>query len=183
MKDVETRVWDPLVRIGHWLLAAAFVVGYASGDDAPPMHVYAGYMVLGVILFRVIWGFIGTPHARFSDFVRPWGEVREHLASVMRLSPKSSVGHNPAGGWMVILLLVMLLATSLSGAGLWILGEGSVLGEGLEEAHEFLANTTLLLVVIHVGGVLVESLLSGENLIKAMLTGRKPAAPSAGGVQ
>jgi len=183
MKHTQSKVWDPLVRVGHWTLAAAFTAAYLSGDDSQPLHLYAGYALLGIVLVRQIWGLVGTPPARFASFVRPWQDVRSHLRAVARLSPPVHPGHNPAGGWMVVILLTALLATALTGVAAYgegggILGTGLTgLGhdakEGLEEVHELLAGFTLFLVFIHMGGVLVESLLTGENLPKGMVTGRR----------
>jgi cytochrome b len=166
----ETRVWDPFVRIGHWTLAAAFATAWATGDEQASIHTTAGYVVLGIVLFRLVWGFVGTRHARFRDFVTGWRPVREHLQGLLQGEAEATRGHNPAGGWMVIALLVGLLG--MAGSGYLMMLTGS---EAFEDVHEGFANAMLALVLIHLGGALVTSLLTGENLVKAMLTGRKPA--------
>ncbi|MBU1191152.1 MAG: cytochrome b/b6 domain-containing protein [Gammaproteobacteria bacterium] len=183
----EVKVWDPLVRVFHWLLVLAFFTAYfTEGEDATLIvHTWAGYTVAGLILVRVIWGVIGTRHARFSDFVNRPAVVKDYLLSVLRLHPRRYLGHNPAGGLMIIALLISLFATVSSGMSLyaieeqagplaaWLGGLGEFWEEIFEGVHEFFANFTLFLVVVHVAGVLVESLLHSENLVRAMITGRK----------
>jgi cytochrome b len=186
MEDENTiPVWDICVRVCHWTLAVAFFVAYLTEDDIMLLHEWSGYLVGIIVLLRVIWGFIGTRHARFSDFLYPFSAVKQYLVDLGRLQAKHYTGHNPAAGWMVILLLIMLFLTTLSGIALLGADEGEgLLGsimagsphwleEGLEAVHELLANLTLILVFIHIAGVLVSSVLHGENLIRAMVTGKK----------
>ena len=180
------RVWDPFVRIGQWLLAAAFLVAYLTGEEWLTVHVVAGHVLAGVVVFRLGWGVIGTPPARFRSFVRPFAAVRDHLRDLARLRARPYAGHNPAGGWMVVALLSTLVLLSLSGlAVLGSEGGGPLAGtafattlgeEGWEEVHEVLANLALGLVVVHVAGVLVESMLTGENLVRSMVDGMKRPA-------
>lgn len=177
------KIWDPFVRLGHWLLVAGFGVAYLTGDEWQAIHVWAGYLVLGVVAFRIAWGVIGTVPARFRSFLRPFARVREHLHELAMLRARPYPGHNPAGGWMVVALLITLLLLTLSGlAALGAEGQGPLAGvalaglfgeEGWEEVHEVLGNLALLLVVVHIGGVLVESMLTGENLPRAMINGIK----------
>jgi cytochrome b len=178
-------VWDICVRICHWTLVVAFFVAYLTEDDIMWLHEWSGYLVGIIVVLRVTWGFIGSRYARFSDFVYPFSLVKQYLVDLGQLKARHYTGHNPAGGWMVILLLIMLFLTTLSGIALYgaddgkgllgsmLAGSPHWLGEGLEEVHEVLANITLGLVFIHIAGVLVASVLHGENLIKAMVTGRK----------
>lgn len=184
----EVKVWDPLVRVFHWLLVIGFFTAYFTEgeDETLSLHTWAGYVVAGLILVRLVWGFIGTRHARFSDFVTRPVVVKDFLLSVVRLHPRRYLGHNPAGGMMVVALLISLLITVSSGMSLyaveeqagplaaWLGGLGESWEDVFEGLHEFFANFTLFLVVLHVAGVLVESLLHGENLVRAMFTGRKP---------
>jgi len=186
----EVKVWDPLVRVFHWTLVTAFFTAYLTEgeDETLTLHTWAGYTVLGLLLVRLLWGFVGTRHARFSDFVYRPAAVKEYLGSVLRLNPRRYLGHNPAGGLMIVVLLASLLVTGFSGMALYaveqhagpLAGWLGTLGETWEEVfeglHEFFANFTLFLVVVHVAGVLVESLLHGENLVRAMFTGRKREA-------
>ncbi len=181
----EIKVWDPLVRIFHWSLVAAFFIAYFTEDDFLSLHAWAGYTVGGLILFRLIWGFIGTRHARFSDFVRPPGVAIAYLKDELAGRARRYIGHNPAGGAMVIALLVSLALTVVTGlvtygseecAGplsVWLCNAPEWLAEAGEEIHEFFANFTLFLIVLHVAGVIWSSLLHRENLVAAMWHGRK----------
>lgn len=186
-KQAEVKVWDPLVRVFHWLLVVGFFTAYFTEGEGETLtlHTWAGYVVAGLILVRLVWGFIGTRHARFGDFVTRPAVVKDYLLSVLRMHPRRYLGHNPAGGLMIIALLISLLVTVSSGMGLyaveeqagplagWLGGLGESWEEVFEGLHEFFANFTLFLVVVHVAGVLVESLLHSENLVRAMVTGRK----------
>jgi cytochrome b len=179
------KVWDPLVRVFHWSLVASFAVAYVSSEGWDWLHSNAGYLVAILVGVRVLWGFVGTRHARFADFVRRPSVVRAYLSDLLRLRQHHYLGHNPAGGMMIVALLVMLALTTLSGMTLYGLDSGSGpfaglagLGSGLwieilEGLHELCANATVILVVVHVSGVILESLLSGENLVRAMWDGYK----------
>ncbi|MBL6749590.1 MAG: cytochrome b/b6 domain-containing protein [Nevskia sp.] len=111
----QVRVWDSFVRIGHWTLAAAFLVAYFTAEDFEDAHIAAGYWVGAYVVARVIWGFIGSRYARFSDFVRGPVEVFGYLSSLFRGKPAHYLGHNPAGGAMIVALLVCLAATVVTG--------------------------------------------------------------------
>lgn len=168
-------VWDWPVRIGHWLMAAGFALAWLTADSESfrLVHVIAGGVVLGVASFRLLWGVVGTRHARFSAFVRGPHAVRRYISSLLRLDPEHHVGHNPAGGWAIVGLLGLALATPICGWAIY-----NELGpEWLEDLHEGLAVLMLLLVVVHLTGVLSGSLLHEENLVLAMLDGRKRGAP------
>ena len=185
----EVKVWDPLVRVFHWTLVIGFFTAYLTEgeDETLFLHTWAGYIVAGLVLVRLLWGFIGTRHARFRDFVFRPAVIKAYLFDVLRLKPKRYLGHNPAGGLMIVLLLISLSCTVFFGMGLYAVDENAGplagwlggLGESWEdifkEVHEFFANFTLFLVVIHVAGVLAESLLHRENLVRSMVTGRKRA--------
>jgi len=178
-------VWDPLIRIFHWSLAGFFLLAYFTEDELLTVHVYAGYAVAGLIVFRLIWGLIGTRHARFTDFATGPAGLLRYLGQLLTGQAPRYLGHNPAGAAMIIALLACLALTAFTGITL-IAGDGigplaetifaNLSGEALEEVHEFFANLTLFLVVLHVAGVLISSLLHRENLVKAMLTGRKQLA-------
>ncbi len=178
------KVWDPLVRILHWSLVLTFFTAYISGDHSETLHLFAGYALTALVLLRVLWGFVGSRYARFSNFVRPLGEVRVYLKALARMRPPHYLGHNPAGGAMVLALLTALLLTAVSGMAAYgvesaegplaaLHGLGHFWSEVFEEGHELLANLTLLLVFVHVAGVLVGSIADGENLPRSMVTGRK----------
>ncbi len=186
MTENTIKVWDIFVRVFHWSLVLSFAIAYLTEEELLSLHVFAGYAVCGLILLRAAWGFIGTRHARFSDFVYRPSAVKVFLRDTAQLRARRYLGHNPAGGAMVLLMLLALVLTGISGMAIYGIEEAAgplaMLGESygryqgvVEELHEFLANFTLLLVVVHVAGVLVESLLHHENLAKSMLTGLKRA--------
>ena len=122
--SMEIRVWDPLIRVFHWSLVLAFTIGYLTGNEENNLHVYSGYAVLGLITFRVLWGLIGTRYARFSNFVYAPKTVIQYLKSLLAKNPKHYVGHNPAGGWMVIAMLLTLFVVTVSGLKVYAIEEG-----------------------------------------------------------
>jgi cytochrome b len=176
------KVWDPLVRVFHWSLVFFFLVAFITEDDWLDLHVLAGYAVSFLIGFRLLWGLVGTRNARFVTFVKSPAVMRTYLKGMLSFKVPHYLGHNPLGAAMVIALLLGVALVSFTGMAM-IAGEGSGplagtfvstwSGDWLEDAHEFFANFTLLMVVAHVSGVLVSSVLEGENLVKAMVTGRK----------
>ena len=217
----KVKVWDPLVRIGHWVLAGGFLTAYLTAEENQGVHVWAGYAVAAVVALRLIWGVIGTQHARFANFVKGPGAVLGYLGGLFTGTSKRSLGHNPAGAAMIIALLIGVGGTAVSGMALyaveegkgplagWIApasgasggeetgdeeaneeremagagaqpaGEGGERGEGAEEAyedvHKAFVNFTLLLIGLHIVGVIASSLAHRENLVRAMITGRKRA--------
>ena len=165
------KVWDPFVRLFHWSLVALFVIAYVTGDEIEKVHIAAGYAIAGLLALRIVWGFIGPRHARFTDFVRSPREAHYYLRDALLLRARRYIGHNPAGGLMVIALIVMLAGTCATG---YLLTTDAYWGsEAMEEVHGALANATVALIVLHVLGVLVASFEHRENLVKAMVTGRK----------
>lgn len=184
----QINIWDPLVRAFHWLLVAGFATAYLVEDEPLVVHVWAGYLVLALIVVRLIWGFVGPQHARFNDFVRGPGAVGRYLGDALRGRAPRFLGHSPAGGAMVIALLLVLTGIGLTGLALYGVEEhagplASVMSgapeaweEVLEEVHELLANLALALIVLHVAGVLFTSLSHRENLVRAMITGKKRRA-------
>jgi cytochrome b len=194
MQHTESvEVWDVFVRIFHWSLVATFVLAYVTEEDALSIHTLAGYAVIGLLVLRIAWGFIGTPFARFADFAYPPAQIRQFLADTLQLSAPRYLGHNPAGGAMIFLMIASLVLTTMSGvvvlganehagplAGLFA-AAGEPMGEIYEEIHEFFANFSVLLIAIHVGGVLLESLIHRENLVLSMVTGRKRSPHTAEG--
>ena len=115
MSGKWVRVWDPLVRLFHWSLVATFIIAWLSGEEEGLLHVYAGYAVMGLVVFRILWGFIGTRHARFSSFLYSPQRMLRYLGSLFSSVPEHYTGHNPAGGWMIILLLASLLISGYTG--------------------------------------------------------------------
>ena len=209
------RVWDPVVRLGHWLLVVAFFTAYLTEEELLNLHVWAGYAVGIIVVVRIVWGFVGPQRARFTDFVRGPRATFSYLFDLISGSARRHVGHSPAGGAMVLALLFSLAVTTWS--GLWvyayeeqagpiagfvttpaITSSENVMGlernedlehpgelhdesesryekreEWWEETHEFFANLTLFLVLLHVAGVALASFVHRENLASAMITGRK----------
>ena len=168
-------VWDWPVRLGHWLMVGGFILAWLTSESETfrLLHVISGATVLAVATFRLPWGFIGSRYARFVDFVRGPRAVKNYAAGLLKLEPAHHVGHNPAGGWAIVLLLGLAILTGLSG---WA-NYNDIGGGFLEELHEGLAVTMLTVVFIHVAGVLSGSLMHGENLVRAMLNGRKQGMP------
>ncbi len=166
-------VWDIPTRLFHWSLAASFAGAFLTSESERlrDLHVACGYTVVGLIMFRLLWGLVGSRHARFRDFVRGPATIAAYTRDLLRGRPPHHLGHNPLGGLAILAMLALGLLTGASG---W-LTYNEVGGEWLEEAHEVLAGTMLGVVVVHVIGVLVSSLLHRENLVRAMITGRKPA--------
>ncbi len=196
------RVWDPFVRVGHWALAVAFAVAYLTEDDLLGVHVWAGYAVGAIVVLRAAWGGVGPRYARFADFVRGPNEIFAYLRDLLLFRARRYLGHSPAGGAMVLALLVCLAGSTATGLavygaekhagplrGLFAGAAALPAADGararpagledeeswLEGAHEVFANLTLLLVILHVGGVLLASIVHRENLIRAMITGDKRA--------
>ncbi|OOY59464.1 cytochrome b/b6 domain-containing protein [Solemya velum gill symbiont] len=186
----SVRVWDPFVRIFHWGLVLSFLLAYVTEEDILPIHTLAGYVVTGLLSLRIIWGFIGTHYAKFSEFIYSPSTIYQFLVETGKFRAPRYLGHNPAGGAMIFMLIASLLLTSVSGLVVYGIAEqaGPLAGlmsgfplffsEITEEIHEFFANFTLLLVILHVGGIFLESLVHKENLVLSMITGRKRASNS-----
>lgn len=176
-----TKVWDLPLRIFHWLLVISFVIAYLTEDELLDVHVLAGYLVLGLLVFRLVWGFIGNSYARFANFLCSPATSLNYLKDVFASKAKRYLGHNPAGAAMIVLLLAGLLLTVLTGLAVYGADQaagplafiGSANEQFWEETHEFFANLTLVLVIVHIAGVGVESFIHKENLAKAMVHGNK----------
>jgi cytochrome b len=164
-------VWDLPTRIFHWTLAVSFAGAFLTCESERrcDLHVLFGYTILGLIAFRLVWGFVGTRYARFAEFVRSPAYIIRYIAQLLRGHAEHPVGHNPAGAVVILLLLLLGIASGVSG---WAVYE-EVGGDRLEELHKYTSNAMLVVVFVHIAGVLVTSYLHGENLIVAMITGRK----------
>lgn len=180
--QTTVKAWDPLIRMFHWSLVFFFLLAFITEDDWLTLHVQAGYAVSLLIGFRLFWGLVGTRTARFLTFVKPLGTVKAHLKDMLSFKAGHYLGHNPVAAVMVVVLLISVALVAFTGI-VMIAAEnqgplaGSLFaswnGEVMEEVHEFFANFTLLLVFAHVFGVIFSSFLERENLVRAMLTGRK----------
>lgn len=205
-KSTWVRIWDPFVRVAHWILAATFFVAYLTEDEFQSLHVWAGYTVGVIVLARIVWGFFGTRHARFRNFVcSPIKSVR-YFINLIKGRSRRYLGHSPAGAAMVLLLILGIAVTGWSGLMVYAYEEQAgplasyvlpstettssnydedveehgehgkqfeAKEEFWEETHEVAANLTLLLVILHVLGVIVASLVHHENLVRSMFTGKK----------
>lgn len=169
--DATVRVWDPLVRIFHWSLVAGFAIAWITADEWDRAHEIAGYVVGGLVAFRLIWGVIGSARARFADFMYRPATVIGYLRDSLRMRAKRYLGHNPAGGAMVIALLIALAV--IVGTGIMMISRSYFGVEWVEDLHEVAANVSLILVALHVAGVALASVEHGENLVRSMVTGRK----------
>lgn len=196
-----TKVWDRFVRIFHWSLVVSFAVAYTTEDDTLAIHVWAGYLVGGLVLARILWGFVGPKHARFSDFVCSPFTAWCYLIDLLRFKAPRHIGHSPAGGMMVLFLIVGCLVTVWTGLQQYAAEEGKgplaweapavaavALAdedererhdgddeeeEGEDGLHEWLAHFTFLGVLFHIAGVILASIAHKENLVRAMVTGLK----------
>ena len=197
------QVWDLLVRILHWSLVLVTFVAFLTGDEKSSIHRYAGYTVLALIIVRVAWGFIGSKYARFKNFIYPPAGAIKYLKELSQGAPQYYIGHNPAAGWMVLLLLALLfvvcgtghMAYQTKNQSLSAHGDNNFFtivkyayadsdsdddyenhekeDESWEEFHEASSYTLLLLILLHIAGALTSSISHNENLINAMITGKK----------
>jgi cytochrome b len=186
---MQVPVWDIAVRLFHWLFVCGFVVAWFAEGEWMQLHIIAGILLYVLIVFRLVWGFVGTEHARFADFMYRPRVVLRHLGDVLLRRAVRYRGHNPAGGAMIFALLGCVLLTCTTGLLLyggdawrgplaWLMKHADYSGiEFLDRLHVFSANLTMFLVFFHIAGVLWESVLHRENLVKAMITGYKPKYP------
>ena len=206
MSNESVKVWDILIRIFHWSLVFFFMIAYLTGDELETMHAYIGFLIIGLLGLRIIWGIIGTQYARFTNFICSPQTIMSYLKSLLTSNPKHYLGHNPAGGAMVIVMIIFLSLVSWSGLkayeaegkGPLAATEISIVSTAVaddwyeddhkhghkgddfwEDIHELIVNFMLLLVFLHLGGVLASSALHKENLVRAMITGRKEKHDSA----
>lgn len=171
-------VWDLPTRLFHWLLVLSFFGAWltAESERYRDLHVMLGYSLLGLIAFRLVWGVIGTRYARFSEFVRPPHAAFRYLKSLVSGKAEHFTGHNPAGAIAIVLLLLLGIASGISG---WMT-YNEMGGEWMEEGHEVFSNLMLAVVGVHVIGVIAGSLAHRENLVRAMVTGTKHGGPDQG---
>ena len=184
----QVRVWDVPVRLFHWLLVTGFALAYLTAEvHLAVIHVWLGYALIALLLFRVVWGFVGTPYARFRSFIFSVPETLAYVRSLRGSQPLHYYGHNPAGALMVFALLAVLAAIFTSG----LLALAAIDFDGpllflanavsddtayfLRHAHDWLVNVALVLIALHLLGVLQGSIRHQENLVRAMVTGRKKA--------
>lgn len=186
MEVERVRVWDPFVRVFHWGLASAFAAGWLTQEERYDWHLAAGYAVLGLVALRILWGLLGSRHARFTDFVRGPATVLRYLGQVARGRAPRYLGHNPAGGAMIVALLLAMLAVTLSGVALDAaenragpLGDTTLFryADIVARIHVVATDVSLVLIALHLAGVIHASLAHRENLVRAMVTGTKTRQP------
>ena len=195
--EAPVKVWDIAVRVFHWSLVLFFTFAYLTGEEETRLHSWSGYVVLGLVSFRIIWGVIGSRYARFWNFIYSPSHTLAYARSLLRGRAKHYLGHNPLGGWMIVALLIFIIGTCWTGLELEAIegkgplakelhiiqpayadedhehGGGKDGEEFWEEIHELFSNITVFLVILHIAGVFFSSRLEGENLVKAMVTGYK----------
>jgi len=120
----NVKVWDIAVRLFHWSLVLSFIIAYVSSEELDELHEISGYVVLALVLFRIIWGFVGSKHARFSDFIYSPGTAISYVKSLREKKPAHYLGHNPLGGYMIVALIVCMLGISWTGLKLLAVAEG-----------------------------------------------------------
>jgi len=167
------RVWDLPTRVFHWSLVSSFIGAYVTGENDrwALVHVTCGYTLLGLIVFRLVWGLVGTRYARFSEFVSGPSSVLRYISDLIQGRPAHYVGHNPAGALAILALLLLGLVSAVSG---WMVYD-DVDGAWLEALHASSSSLMLGIVFIHIAGVLISSRWHRENLVLAMIDGRKKA--------
>ncbi len=174
-RSPQVRIWDRFVRVFHWTLVLSFLVAYVSSESVGRVHRWSGYLALALVAARVVWGFIGSRHARFANFVPAPRAFADYLRALVRGREPRHLGHNPAGAVMILFLLCAVSAIGITG---WMLTLDAFWGnETVETAHTLIVDAALIAVVIHVAANVYESLHQRENLIASMVTGRKRAPP------
>lgn len=171
-------VWDLPTRLFHWLLVASFAGAWltAESESWRLVHVMLGYTVAALVAFRLCWGVVGSRYARFAEFVKGPSAVLDYLNGMLRRQPTRFVGHNPAGAVAILALLLLGGLVTLTGYATY----EEIGGHWLEEVHEVLASVMLAVVLLHIAGVMVGSVMHRENLVRAMITGRKTGLRSEG---
>jgi cytochrome b len=168
-------VWDVPTRVFHWLLVICFAGAWLTSESErlQMIHYAFGYSACALVLFRLVWGIVGTKYARFSQFVKGPKEMIGHFKDVFSGHQHISPGHNPVGGIVMVGLMFVILLIGLT--GYWTVKE--FLGDLMSGAHEAIASLALVLVIIHIAAAVIMSLLQKENLVRAMVNGKKQGLP------
>jgi cytochrome b len=171
--DATVRVWDVPQRVCHWVLALSVLTAWLSANIYDTLHEATGYLAMGVVAFRLVWGLVGGTYARFRNFVRPPAVVLRYLRDLAHGRAARHLGHNPAGAAMAVTLLIMIATSTITG---WMQLTYTFFGvTWVEVLHTWSSHLVLALALVHVAGVLTMCALQKENLVRAMVTGRKAA--------
>jgi cytochrome b len=174
-KRQAVLTWDFPVRVFHWLLVISFAGAWLTSESEAQqlVHYAFGYSACVIILLRIVWGFVGTRYARFTQFIKGPSETGRHIKSLLVGRQSAGLGHNPVGALVMISLMILILLIDLT--GYWIIKD--VLGELMSGAHEAISNLAMGFVLIHIAAAIIMSLLQKENLVKSMFTGKKQGFP------
>lgn len=168
---VSVRVWDLFVRVFHWSLVACVLADYFVIDDGEPLHQWTGYLACALVAARIVWGFIGSTHARFADFFPTPRRLRLHLRALRAGEPDEHLGHNPLGALMMLALMTLVLALGVTG---YLQTTDAFWGdEAMQDLHEVLASSLVTLAGLHAAAAIVMGRRERVNLVKAMVTGVK----------
>ena len=171
LSEPSRPVWDLFVRVFHWTLVSTVLLNYFVLEEGDPPHEWAGYLAAALVVARFVWGFIGSRHARFSDFFPTPARLRQHLQAMRSGHPEHHWGHNPLGALMMFLLMGLVIALGVTG---WMQGTDAYFGEEwLQELHELLAHALLLSAGLHAASAIVMGRIERTRLLKAMVTGVK----------
>ena len=178
VKKQMILVWDMPVRVFHWLLVICFAGAWLTSESErlQMIHYAFGYTACLLVLIRLVWGVIGTRYARFSQFLKSPKAVIEHFMAMLKGHPHHDVGHNPAGGLVMVALMLLILAIGLSG----YFSVKEFLGDFMGEVHESVASLALAVVILHILAAIVMSFMERQNLVRAMVTGKKQGLPEQG---
>ena len=168
---LEVRVWDPLVRLFHWSLVVCVLLNLFVLEDGETAHRWAGYVASGLVSARILWGFVGSRHARFAEFFPTRQRLMQHLTDLREQRVVAHAGHNPLGALMMLALMALVLALGLTG---WLQGTDAFWGEAWVQAlHHWLANGLTLAIGLHAAAAIALGYLERVNLVQAMFTGVK----------
>jgi len=201
MTTESIKVWDIVVRVFHWSLALFVTISFFTGEVLQTVHAYSGYIIICLLIIRIVWGFVGTKYARFSNFIYPPKTIINYFKNLTDETAKNYLGHNPVGGAMIIIMIVFLSMTAWTGLKAYAVeGKGPLASietsiitqaqadnhehhdrhdkhekkdEFWEDVHEIVANFMMLIVLLHIGGVLISNEILKEDLIRPMFTGYK----------
>jgi cytochrome b len=171
LSEPSRPVWDLFVRVFHWTLVSCVLLNYFVLEEGEAPHEWVGYLAAALVTARIVWGFIGTRYARFSDFFPTPDRLRQHLKEMRSGHPEHHWGHNPVGALMMFLLMALVVSLGVTG---WMQGTDAYFGEEwLQELHEWLAHGLLISAGLHAASAILMGRVERTRLVKAMVTGVK----------